>query len=146
MCSLLCCLSLWGWAKVIILLYFVILVYDMIEFLVVKLSWYVYSALLSPLYFGSNLLETVNNYTFYLFSLESQPMEKTSFHIFTFSSRPITVTFENSENFYYAWDAQIGMALGSVNVVQALFKVKQLFVLLQPCQWVMQLKQRTNVC
>lgn len=34
-----------AWAKIIILLYFVILVYDMIETPLVKLIWYVYSAL-----------------------------------------------------------------------------------------------------
>lgn len=137
-----------AWAKVIILLYFVILVYGMIELLVVKLSWYAYSALSSPLYFVSNLLETINNNTFYLFSLESQPMEEPSFHIFPFSFRPITIAFENSENSDYPWDAETGMALllGTISVVQVLFRVKQLFVLFQLWQWAMQLNQRTNLC
>lgn len=43
------------WVKVSILLYFVTLSYDMIEFLVVHLSWYLYSALPSFPHFGSHL-------------------------------------------------------------------------------------------
>lgn len=56
-----------AWAKIIIL-YFLVLIYDMTESPVVKQIWYVYSVLPSLLYFGSHLLGTVNNYTFCLSS------------------------------------------------------------------------------
>jgi len=59
-----------GWIKVIIFLYCVTLSYDVIKSLLVKPIWYLYSALPSPPYFGSHLLETTNNYALYLFSLE----------------------------------------------------------------------------
>lgn len=84
-------ISFGGWAEVIILMYFVTLTYDMIDLLVMKLVWCLYSALPSPLYFGNHLLEAINNYSFYLFSLESQPMEESSSHIFPFSSRLISI-------------------------------------------------------
>lgn len=52
------------WVKFIVLLYFVILVYDMIKLLVMRLIWYLYPALPSCPYLGSHLSETINNYTF----------------------------------------------------------------------------------
>lgn len=52
-----------GWFKVIILLYHVTLSYDKIKLPVVRVIWCLYSALLSSLYFGKHLLETINNYT-----------------------------------------------------------------------------------
>ena len=111
-----------NWAKVITLLYFVTLAYDMIELLVVKLIWYLYSALLSPLYFGSHLSETINNYSFYLFSSESQAMGEIPPFIFPFSSRQITKALENFE---YPWDVQTSMflLLCLLNMSQLLFKV-----------------------
>lgn len=45
--------------------------YDTTELLVVKVIYYLYSALLSSLYFVSGLLETINDYTFYLSSSAS---------------------------------------------------------------------------
>ena len=51
-----------GWIKVIIFMYCVTVAYDMIKLLVVRLIWYLYSALLSSLYFGNHPLETINNY------------------------------------------------------------------------------------
>ena len=115
-----------NWARVIMLLYFVTLAYDTIELLVVELIWYLYSALPSPPYFGSRLSETINNYTLYLFSSESQATGETYFFSFPFSSRQITVALENFE---YPWDVQTSMflLLCLLNVFQVLSKVKQSF-------------------
>ena len=90
-----------GWIKVIVLLYCVTLAYDMIKLLVVRLAWYLYSALPSSPYFGNHLSETINNYTLYLFSLESESMGDTRGDSFTssctfpFSSRLVTIALEN---------------------------------------------------
>ena len=59
-------------------------------------------------------------------------MGKTSSHIFPFSTRLITIVFENFENFEYLWDVETSMVLllGAsmfLNVVQVLLTVKQLF-------------------
>lgn len=51
------------WIKVILLLYCVTPAYDIIKLVVVRLIWYLYSALLSSLYFGNHLSETINRYT-----------------------------------------------------------------------------------
>ena len=120
------------WIKVFALLYYVTLLYGTIKLSVLGLIRYLYSALpLSP-YFGSYLAETVNNYTLYLFSSESQSMGETPSFTFPSSSRLITVVFENFENFEYLWNVETNMVLllGTslfLNVVQALFRVKQLF-------------------
>ena len=53
----------WGWIKIIILLYCVTLVYSMIELLVRKPIWYLYSVLQSSLYFRNHNVKTSNNYT-----------------------------------------------------------------------------------
>ena len=128
-------------ARVITLLLFVTLVYDMIEVQAVKLIGYLYSALLSPLYFGSCLWETINNCTFYLFSSGSQSMEETSpyfgcylleninnctfylfssgsqptgetsSHIFLFSARLIAIALKEFVNFEYPWDVELSMVL-----------------------------------
>ena len=128
-------------ARVITLLLFVTLVYDMIEVQAMKLIGCLYSALLSPLYFGSCLWETINNCTFYLFSsgnqsmedrspyfgcylLEninnctfylfssgSQPIGETSSHIFPFSARLITIALKEFVNFEYPWDVELSMVL-----------------------------------
>ena len=128
-------------ARVITLLLFVTLVYDMIEVQAMKLIGCLYSALLSPLYFGSCLWETINNCTFYLFSsgnqsmedrspyfgcylLEninnctfylfssgSQPIGETSSHIFLFSARLIAIALKEFVNFEYPWDVELSMVL-----------------------------------
>lgn len=54
------------------------LTYDTTELLVMKQIRYLYSALLSSLYFVSHLLETIHHDIFYLFSSESQSMGETS--------------------------------------------------------------------
>ena len=115
-----------NWARVIMLFYFVTLACDTRELLVVKLIWYLYSALPSSPYFGIHLSETINNYTLYLFSSESQATGETHFFSFPFSCRQITVA---PENFEYPWDVQTSMVLllCLLNVFQVLFKVKQLF-------------------
>lgn len=68
-----------AWFKVafnfITLLYSVTLAHDMIKFPVMSLIWHLYSALPSSSSFENNLLETINNYTLHLFSLEGQSME-----------------------------------------------------------------------
>ena len=87
------------WIKVIILMYCVTLAYDRIKLLVVRLIWYLYSALPSSPYFGNHLSKTINNYTLYLFSSESQSMGETPSSTFPFSSSLVTVVFENFENF-----------------------------------------------
>ena len=112
-----------GWVKVIGLLYFVALAYAMIELLIMKLIWYLYSALPLSLCFGSCLSENISNYTFYLFSLESQSMGETPSSTFPLSSRLITIAFEN---FKYPQDVQISMflLLCFLNVFRVLFKVK----------------------
>ena len=86
----------------------------MIKLLVVRLTWYLYSALLSSPYFRTHLSETISNYTLYVFSSENQSMEKTrgdtfpcSF-TFPFSSRLVTIA---PENFEYPWDLQTSMFL-----------------------------------
>lgn len=50
-------------------------------------------------------------------------------NIFPFFSRLITTAFENSENVECPWGVETRMVLllGAVNVVQVLFRVKQLF-------------------
>lgn len=63
-----------AWVKVIILLYCVTLANDKIKLLIVRLIQYlcsVISILQEP------FSETINNYTFYLFSLETQSMGET---------------------------------------------------------------------
>lgn len=57
-----------AWVKVIIVLYFIVLAYDM---MVVKLTWSVYSALPSSLHFGRPLTGTIDNCTFDFSFLES---------------------------------------------------------------------------
>lgn len=108
-----------SWAKIIVLLYFVILVNDMIKLLSVRPIWYRHSSLLSSPYFRSHLLETINNYTSYFFSSESKSMGETYSFIFLFSS----VHFE------FPWDVQNSMFMLPclLNVFLALFDVKQLF-------------------
>ena len=59
-------------------------------------------------------------------------MGETPSFTFPSSSRLITVVFENFENFEYPWNVETNMVLllGTsmfLNVVQVLFRVKQLF-------------------
>ncbi|KAM9590790.1 uncharacterized protein ACIBXB_005859 [Morphnus guianensis] len=121
------------WIKVFALMYCITLVYGMIKSLVVGLIRYLHSAL-SPLYCGSHLWETINNYTIYLSSLENQSMGGVTFFPSPFSFSPVTMVFENSEKFEYSWDVETSTVLALLlgismllNVVQLLFKVKQLF-------------------
>lgn len=109
MCSLLCCLSLMG-TEPIILLYFAAVAYDATEWLAMELTWCLYSVLLSALDFGSHLWNTINNYAFYLSSLENQSMEETSF-----------------ENFELVVQTSLFLLLCLLHVFQAWSKVKQLF-------------------
>ena len=66
-----------GWFKIILLKYCVTLAYDMIKFLVMKLIWYLYSALPLPPYLGNHLSETIKNYTLNLFSSSNQATGET---------------------------------------------------------------------
>ena len=49
------------WFKIIILLCGVTLAYDTMKFLVMTLTWYLYSALSSTLFFGNHISETISN-------------------------------------------------------------------------------------
>nr|XP_013053966.2 uncharacterized protein LOC106047159 [Anser cygnoides] len=77
----------------VLLLYCVTLAYDMIGALDLSLIWYLHSALLSPLYFRNHLLET-NDYSFHLFSPETQPLEETRSSTFPSSFNPVTIALE----------------------------------------------------
>ncbi|KAM9591498.1 uncharacterized protein ACIBXB_006299 [Morphnus guianensis] len=120
------------WIKVFALMYCITLVYGMIKSSAVGLIWYLHSAL-SPLYCGSHLWETINNYTIYLSSLENQSMGGIPLLPSPFSFSPVTMVFENFEKFEYSWDVETSTVLALLlgismflNVVQLLFKVKQL--------------------
>lgn len=90
--------------------------------LAMSLILYLYSALLSFLYFGNYFMEIIIKYTFYLFSTGSQSVEDT----FPFSSRLFSMSLQN---FKYPQDVQtsIFLLLYLLNVFQVLSKVKQLF-------------------
>jgi len=126
-----CCAVSGGWIKVIILLYCETLVYDMIKLPVVRLIWYLYSALLSPSYFRNRVLETIiTNSTFssQVANLVGKKKEDPFPHFFTFpfSSGLVKIPLEDFE---YPWDVQTIMflLLHLLNTFQVLFKVKQLF-------------------
>lgn len=107
------------WAQVIVL-YAVVLCYDMMESLVMRLIWCVHSVL-CPLSLGSHLLGTINNY---VFGSESQPVTGVSssgfcpcflslFHpsfstsflpVSSFTSRIFTVVSESFKDFKYSLD------------------------------------------
>lgn len=59
----------------------------MMKALALSLIWYLGPALLSSQYFGNHLVETINNYTFSLFSSESQFVEETKNGTFPFICR-----------------------------------------------------------
>ena len=115
--------------RTIILLYWVMSTYDRITSLVMRLSWYLYVALLLCLYLGRLLSEFISNCT--------QSMGKaggdTFSHSFTspFSFRLITTAFENFE---YPWDVQASMLLllCLLNVSQVLFRVTKNFLKICP--------------
>ena len=111
--------------------------YDRMKFLVMTPTWYLYSALSSTLYFGNHISETINNYTYCLFSSWSQSVEGKGEDIFSYlftlpfsftallSSELVTIVLQNIE---YPWDTQTSMVLllCLLNAHQVLFKVKQL--------------------
>lgn len=80
--------------------------YGMIKLLAMRSIWYLYSALPSSLYFKSHLLDTINNCTFYLFSLERQSMGEAPSFSFPFSSRIIIIPLESAG---YPWEVQTSM-------------------------------------
>ena len=105
-----------------ILLYCMILTYDMIRSLCMKLVLYLHAALRSFPYLGSYVLEFVNNQT--------QPVGKTGGDTFPHSFAPplsfrlVLTAFENLE---YQWDAQASgfLLLCFLNELQVLFWAKQ---------------------
>ncbi|KAM9591469.1 uncharacterized protein ACIBXB_006265 [Morphnus guianensis] len=110
---------------IIILLYWAMSTCEMITSLVMRLSWYLYEAVISFPYFGRLLSDFIGNYT--------QSMGKsggdTSPHPFAslLSFRLITTAFENFE---YPWDAQASvlLVLCLLNMFQVLFRAtKRLF-------------------
>ena len=125
------------WFKIVMVLCGVTMAYEMMRFLVMTLTWYLYSALSSTLYFGNHISETISNYTYCLFSSGSQSLEGTGEDIFSYlftlpssfttllSPELVTVALQDVE---YPWDTQTSMflLLCLLNALQVLFKVKQL--------------------
>ena len=71
--------------KIVMVLCGVTVAYETMKFLVMTLTWYLYSALSSTLYFGNHISETVLNCTYCLFSLGSQSVERKGEDIFSYS-------------------------------------------------------------
>jgi len=87
--------------RMIILLYCTISIYDLITSLCMKLGLYLHAALQSFPYFGSYVLEFVNNQT--------QSVGKTEGDTFPYSFAPplsLRLVLTAFENFEYPWDAQ----------------------------------------
>jgi len=108
--------------RMMILLYCMISTYDKITSLCMKLGLYLHVALRSFPYFGSYVLEFVNNQT--------QPVRKTGGDNFPdcFASPPsFSLVLRASENFDYTWDAQASTLLFFclLNGFQVLFRVEQ---------------------
>lgn len=119
-----------GWIKVIILLYCVTLAYDIIKLVVVRLIWYLHSALLSSLYFGNHLSETINDYTLHLFSSETWSVGETRGNTPPLLHLPLLL----QSSYNGSWEFWIlGMFKQAcshsrlLNAFQVLFKVKQIF-------------------
>lgn len=95
----------------------------MIKLLILRLVWYLCSALQSSPYFGSHLPGTSNNYTFYFFSHEKQAMGQMSSYIFPLSSRLITIA---PDYFQYPWEVEtnVFLLLCLLNAFQVLLRVK----------------------
>ena len=72
------------WFKIVMVLCGVTMAYEMMRFLVMTLTWYLYSALTSTLYFGNHISETISNYTYCLFSLGSQSVKGTGEDMFPY--------------------------------------------------------------
>ncbi|KAM9590490.1 uncharacterized protein ACIBXB_005749 [Morphnus guianensis] len=110
---------------IIILLYWAMSTYEMITSLVMRLSWYLYEAVISFPYFGHLLSDFIGNYTQSMGKLggDASPRLFASF----LSFRLITTAFENFE---YPWDAQASvlLVLCLLNMFQVLFRAtKRLF-------------------
>lgn len=97
--------------KVFAVMYYVTLVYGTIKIWVMGLIPYLYSALPSPLYFRSDLVETITSCTLYFFSLESQSKGKTPSFTFPFCSSLVTIAFDNFEDFEYTCDVETSTIL-----------------------------------
>jgi len=105
-----------------ILLYCMILTYDMITSLCMKLGLYLHAALQAFPYLGSYVLEFVNNQT--------QPVGKTKGDTFSHSFAPplsFRLVLRAFENFEYPWDAQAStlLLLCLLNGLRVLFRAKQ---------------------
>lgn len=72
------------WFKIVMVLCGVTMAYEMMKYLVTTLTWYLYSALTSTLYFGTHISETISNYTYCLFSLGSQSVKGTGEDMFPY--------------------------------------------------------------
>ncbi|MCQ4187479.1 hypothetical protein FK515_28195, partial [Klebsiella pneumoniae] len=118
--------------RILILIYWALLAYDMVSSLVIKLIWSLFSALLATPYFGCHLVRIINNHTFFFFSPENQSMGKSEEGTFPYSfTFPFSFERVTSalENFEYPWDVQasILLLLCVLNGFQMLFRIKQLF-------------------
>jgi len=108
--------------RMMILLYYIISIYDMVTSLCMKLGLYLHVALRSFPYLRSYLLEFVNNRT--------QSVGKTGGDTFPDSVTPplsFRLVLKAFENFEYLWDAQPSTLLFFclLNGFQLLFRVKQ---------------------
>ena len=72
------------WFKIIMVLCVVTVAYETMKFLVMTLTWYLYSVTSSTQYFGNCILETISNYTCCLFSSWSQSVEEKGEDFFLF--------------------------------------------------------------
>jgi len=101
------------WFQIIMVLCVVAMAYEMMKYLVMTLTWYLYSVTSTTLYFGNCILETISNCTCCLFSLGSQSVEGKGEDIFSYlitlpfsfttllSSELVTIVLHNTE---YPWD------------------------------------------
>ncbi|XP_074884057.1 uncharacterized protein LOC142031085 [Buteo buteo] len=110
---------------IIILLYWAMSTCEMITSLVMRLSWYLYEAVISFPYLGHLLSDFIGNYTQSIGKLGGDTSPRPFPSLFSF--RLITTVFENFE---YPWDAQASvlLVLCLLTMFQVLFRAtKRLF-------------------
>ncbi|KAM9591473.1 uncharacterized protein ACIBXB_006269 [Morphnus guianensis] len=110
---------------IIILLYWAMSTCEMITSLVMRLSWYLYEAVISFPYFRHLLSDFIGNYTQSMGKLGGDASPRPFASLLSF--RLITTAFENFE---YPWDVQASvlLVLCLLNMFQVLFRAtKRLF-------------------
>jgi len=73
------------WFKIIMVLCVVAVAYETMKYLVMTLTWYLYSVMSSTLYSGNHISETISNYTYRLFSSWSQSVAGKGEDTFSYS-------------------------------------------------------------